>query len=255
MPDAAPPRSSDTASGHAPHQPQQRPKHGHIQRRKPPLRVQPTTLWEYPSQDYGDAHQGVPGYKGATPSYIIWNLLQRYTKPNDLVIDPCHDDRRGWQNQLLDAFGTASHDFTAFALQSLGNALNFQGDVWTTGLVFSVPIGNGAARTTLAQAKIEHDRVGQELAQTERGVELQVRATMIKLRTDLERIRARAAELEQSKGKLEQAEARFARGSGSSLDVTGVRDKLLAAKTDLLKSVVDYDVGLAELEAVLGGSI
>src|SRR5260370_31670957 len=57
--------------------------------RKPALRIQPTTLWEYPSQDYGDAHQGLPGYKGATPSYIIWNLLQRYTKPNDLVIDPC----------------------------------------------------------------------------------------------------------------------------------------------------------------------
>src|SRR5436190_6771258 len=56
---------------------------------KPPLRLQPTTLWEYPSQDYGDKLQGVAGYKGATPSYIIWNLLQRYTKPNDLVIDPC----------------------------------------------------------------------------------------------------------------------------------------------------------------------
>ena len=55
--------------------------------KKPPLRIQPTTLWDYPSQDYGDAPQGVPGYKGATPSYIIWNLLQRYTKPNDLVVD------------------------------------------------------------------------------------------------------------------------------------------------------------------------
>jgi DNA modification methylase len=58
-------------------------------RGKPPLRLQPTTLWDYPSQDYGDTHQGRPGYKGATPSYIIWNLLQRYTKKNDLVIDPC----------------------------------------------------------------------------------------------------------------------------------------------------------------------
>jgi adenine-specific DNA-methyltransferase len=57
--------------------------------RKPALVVQPTTLWDYPSQDYGDEQQGVPGYKGATPSYIIWNLLQRYTKPNDLVVDPC----------------------------------------------------------------------------------------------------------------------------------------------------------------------
>lgn len=57
--------------------------------KRPPLRIQPTTLWDYPSQDYGDSQQGVPGYKGATPSYIIWNLLQRYTKPKDLVIDPC----------------------------------------------------------------------------------------------------------------------------------------------------------------------
>lgn len=57
--------------------------------KRPPLRIQPTTLWDYPSQDYGDEQQGLPGYKGATPSYIIWNLLQRYTKPKDLVIDPC----------------------------------------------------------------------------------------------------------------------------------------------------------------------
>ncbi len=57
--------------------------------RRPPLRIQPTTLWDYPSQDYGEGQQGVPGYKGATPSYIIWNLLQRYTQPKDLVVDPC----------------------------------------------------------------------------------------------------------------------------------------------------------------------
>src|SRR5271170_3897997 len=57
--------------------------------KKPPLRVQVTTLWDYPSQHYGQSVQGDPNYRGATPSYIIWNLLQRYTKPKDLVIDPC----------------------------------------------------------------------------------------------------------------------------------------------------------------------
>lgn len=51
--------------------------------------LQPTTLWDYPSQHYGDGVQGNPRYKGATPSYIIWNLLQRYTEPGDLVVDPC----------------------------------------------------------------------------------------------------------------------------------------------------------------------
>jgi DNA modification methylase len=57
--------------------------------KKPPLRLQPTTLWDYPSQHYGEGAQGDPNYRGATPSYIIWNLLERYTKPKDLVIDPC----------------------------------------------------------------------------------------------------------------------------------------------------------------------
>jgi adenine-specific DNA-methyltransferase len=57
--------------------------------KKPPLRLQPTTLWDYPSQHYGEGTQGDPSYRGATPSYIIWNLLERYTKPKDLVIDPC----------------------------------------------------------------------------------------------------------------------------------------------------------------------
>lgn len=56
--------------------------------RRPVLRIQPTTLWDYPSQDYGEGQQGRAGYKGATPSYIIWNLLQRYTKEKDLVVDP-----------------------------------------------------------------------------------------------------------------------------------------------------------------------
>src|SRR5438045_6991937 len=55
--------------------------------KRPPLRPQVTTLWDYPSQDYGDGRQGIPGYKGATPSYIIWNLLRRYTKEKDLVVD------------------------------------------------------------------------------------------------------------------------------------------------------------------------
>lgn len=55
---------------------------------KPPLRIQATTLWEYPSQHYGTGMQGDQRYVGATPSYVIWNLIQRYTKDGDLVVDP-----------------------------------------------------------------------------------------------------------------------------------------------------------------------
>lgn len=55
---------------------------------KPPLRIQTTTLWDYPSQHYGRGAQGDSRYVGATPSYIPWNLIQRYTSPGELVVDP-----------------------------------------------------------------------------------------------------------------------------------------------------------------------
>src|SRR5271156_4100761 len=55
---------------------------------KPPLRFQTTTLWEYPSQDYGNLPHGDKDYVGATPAWVIWNLLQRYTREGDVVLDP-----------------------------------------------------------------------------------------------------------------------------------------------------------------------
>ena len=54
--------------------------------KKPELMT--TTLWDFPSQQYGDETQGSKHYEGATPAYIIWNLLQRYTRKGDLVVDP-----------------------------------------------------------------------------------------------------------------------------------------------------------------------
>jgi SAM-dependent methyltransferase len=51
-------------------------------------RIEPTTLWDFPAQNYGGRRQGDTAYTGATPSYIIWNLLLRYTQPDELVVDP-----------------------------------------------------------------------------------------------------------------------------------------------------------------------
>ena len=93
--------------------------------RRPALSIATTTLWEYPSQHYDAAAieppdpvesedgpaisgaarradeaaarapgrrdrdmQGDRAYVGATPSWVIWQLLQRYTKPKDLCVDP-----------------------------------------------------------------------------------------------------------------------------------------------------------------------
>src|SRR5215471_4088891 len=55
---------------------------------KPPLKLMTTTLWEYPSQDYGRSPHGDKDYVGATPAWVIWQLLERYTREGDIVLDP-----------------------------------------------------------------------------------------------------------------------------------------------------------------------
>ncbi len=53
------------------------------------LSLSTTTLWDYGSQHHKKTLEG--GHKeyiGSTPTYIIWNLLLRYTKKKDLIIDP-----------------------------------------------------------------------------------------------------------------------------------------------------------------------
>jgi DNA modification methylase len=50
--------------------------------------IEATTLWDYPKQSYGKKPKGNNKYPGVTPAFIIWNLIQRYTQPGDLVVDP-----------------------------------------------------------------------------------------------------------------------------------------------------------------------
>ena len=56
--------------------------------KRPLPKLQTTTLWYYPSAQYPGGAKGIPGYPGATPAWVIWNLLERYTRPGDLVVDP-----------------------------------------------------------------------------------------------------------------------------------------------------------------------
>lgn len=58
----------------------------HDKDERPPLET--TTLWDYPRQSYGKTPKGDNKFQGVTPAFIIWNLVQRYTKPGDLVVDP-----------------------------------------------------------------------------------------------------------------------------------------------------------------------
>jgi SAM-dependent methyltransferase len=49
--------------------------------------LEATTCWDYPAQSYGKTPKGDNKFNGVTPAFVIWNLIQRYTKPGDIVVD------------------------------------------------------------------------------------------------------------------------------------------------------------------------
>ena len=51
-------------------------------------RLETTTLWDYPGQNYGKTQKGNNKYAGVTPAFVIYNMIKRYTEPGDLVLDP-----------------------------------------------------------------------------------------------------------------------------------------------------------------------
>jgi SAM-dependent methyltransferase len=50
--------------------------------------LEATNLWDFARQSYGITPKGDNKYPGVTPAELIWNLVWRYTEPNDLVVDP-----------------------------------------------------------------------------------------------------------------------------------------------------------------------
>ncbi len=55
---------------------------------KKEVQIESTTLWDFPTQNYGNVPHGNNKYKGVTPAFVVWNLLMRYTNEGDLVVDP-----------------------------------------------------------------------------------------------------------------------------------------------------------------------
>jgi hypothetical protein len=50
-------------------------------------RLEASTCWDFPYQSPDGSVFGSNRYKGCTPAMAVWNLLRRYTRPGDLVVD------------------------------------------------------------------------------------------------------------------------------------------------------------------------
>jgi len=50
--------------------------------------LEASTVWDFPDQGLGGIPCGDPSFNGVTPARCAANLVRRYTRPGDLVVDP-----------------------------------------------------------------------------------------------------------------------------------------------------------------------
>jgi outer membrane protein TolC len=152
----------------------------------------------------------------------------------------------------LDLLGSYRRDQEA---TTFSRARDLHGREWTAGVVFSIPIGNVAARADLAQANVQQMRLERALLQAKRQVEIEVREAVIKLERSLNSMSMLSTAIYHLRGKLEVAQGQFALGLATNLDITDAQEDLLDTQTDLLNALTEYQVGLAELEASVAGPL
>lgn len=151
-----------------------------------------------------------------------------------------------------DLFGTYTRFDTAF---TRAGAFELDNETWSVGAAVSIPLGNVAARAQRSRARIQYQRLERQLESIRRAVEIEVRAAAIKLEQSTESIKPLRQGLEQAQQKLEVAKARFGLGLATNLDITDAQESLLDAETDLLTAIIDYNIGLAELEASIARAL
>src|SRR2546427_11901850 len=50
--------------------------------------LEATTCWDFPTQSDGHPDVGDASFNGVTPARCVSNLVRRYTRPGELVVDP-----------------------------------------------------------------------------------------------------------------------------------------------------------------------
>ena len=124
---------------------------------------------------------------------------------------------------------------------------------WSYQLTVNYPLGN----KTFGNAYKQTQWVNQASQRIREDVEEQtiaeIRAAVRNLNNSTVRLGILEKEMEGARNKLEFATINFQLGRASNLDVTDAQKDLLDAETDYVNKVIDSLIGLAQIEALIGG--
>ncbi len=140
--------------------------------------------------------------------------------------------------------------------RTFGNDLDDTIHGWTVGARVTWPIFDGlATRGRVQQARAQQEQAAIGVADTRRGIELEVRQAYSDYKQALELLEAQKKTVEQAEESLRLAESRFKAGSGTQLDVLSAQTALTEARSNEVQALYEYNVALAILDRVTGAQV
>ena len=151
----------------------------------------------------------------------------------------------------LALFGTYKYEAQADAFSDL----DFQPTAYA-GLNLSLNIYNGGQTDAkVEQARIAYDQSRYQTAQVAASLKVQLESTLRKINYAKECIQASDRTIEQAERAYKIATTTYKAGTGTQLQINDADLALAQARLNQLSAIYDYNIAMAELEALLGDHV
>jgi outer membrane protein TolC len=135
---------------------------------------------------------------------------------------------------------------------ALKDALHFKYKNWSAGVTLTFPLNNLLSRALYAQAKLNLEQAKLRIKNQEQQIFLEVKTAVRAVETNLQRVEAYKAAREVAQKKLEAEEEKFKVGLSTNYFILQYQRDLANAQIMELRTIVDYNISLANLKRVQG---
>ncbi|MCX8159559.1 MAG: TolC family protein [Candidatus Saccharicenans sp.] len=138
---------------------------------------------------------------------------------------------------------------------SIKDALNFKYKNWSVGLSLNIPLSNIVSKASYAQARINLEQAMLNMKQKEQQALLEIKTALRDVEANLKRVQAYRVARELQEQKLAAEEEKLKVGQSTNYTVLMYQRDLANARATEIKSIIDYNISLANLERALGLSL
>ncbi|HDJ22654.1 MAG TPA: TolC family protein [Candidatus Aminicenantes bacterium] len=141
------------------------------------------------------------------------------------------------------------------ASDSLKDAFNLKYKNWAVSLTLSLPLSNVLTRAEYVRNRLELEKSQLALKELERQIRLEVKNAVREIKSAAKKVEAFRTAREWAEKRLKAEERKLQLGLTTNFFVFQYQSELAAARSQELKSIVDYEIAWAKLEKAMGISL